>query len=129
VRRLRQQQGNILVEGVVAAAILVVALIPIFGSFMLAPQVHRQTGSRTVALNIARARLERLHALTGAEWDALPPSETAPDPSDPAYTVTQTVTPRAGLAGLKDVQVTVTWTDQRGRPQRLTLTTAVARRP
>lgn len=122
------QRGSILTETLVAAAVLAVALIPIFGSFSLGPATHDLVGRRAAAISIARGEAERLHTLTPAEWANLPAHATYPDPADPTYTVTRSVIERTGVAGLKDVTVTVAWTDSRGRPQRVDLATAVAGR-
>lgn len=130
MRRLWQEQrGNIYIEALVAVAILVVALAPILGGFAMTPAVQEQSGRRLAALNIARGRLESLHALSGPAWDGLDTTAPAPDPRSPDYAVRLTVTPRPGLTDLKDVTVTVGWADNRGRSHTLDLTTSVARRP
>jgi type II secretory pathway pseudopilin PulG len=114
-----------LLEVVVAVAILSIAVLPILWSFAMAPSARQQAGRTEGALAIARGCLERLHALKGSEWDAIPPCTT----DQPEYTVQQTVTDRPGVAGLKDVTVTVSWTDLRGEIHSVTLSTSVARRP
>lgn len=122
------ERGSIYAEALVSVAILAVALLPVFGGFLLGPRVQDETGRRNVALAIARGRLERLHALSGDAWDALPGETSGPDPDNPAYTVTLRTEPRDGVDGLKDVTVAVQWVDGRQRPQSVSLATAVSRR-
>lgn len=127
---MRDERGNIYVEVLIAVAVLTIGLIPIFGGWSLTAGAQGQTGQKNTALALARANIEPLHALSGTAWDALPASQPiAPPAASPGYSITRTVAPRAGQTGLKDVTVTVTWVDQKGKSQSIALTTAVARRP
>jgi Tfp pilus assembly protein PilV len=121
---VRDERGSIYVEAVIAAAVLAVGLLPVFGGWTMVSRAQDQTGRTNQALAIARGYTEKLHALSGAAWDALPP---APFP-DSGYTVTETAVPRTGATGLKDVTVTVSWTDGKGQSHAVTLATSVARR-
>ncbi len=108
-------------------AILVIALGPIIAGFALTSFAQDQAGRQMAALGIARGRLESYHAYTGLQWDGLQSAPETPDPIQPEYRVTLTVTTRS--AGLKDLQVAVSWTDAKGLSHTVHLTTSVARRP
>ncbi len=83
-------------------------------------------------MNLARARLEELHGLTGAQWDALGDSATTTESGGRPYTI-ETEVAGSGDAELdpylKRVWVTVSWSDARGTPRQVALATSVARRP
>lgn len=127
--RLRTDMtGGIYIEALVAIAVLAIALVPILGTFAITPAAQRQAGKYTVAVNIARGRLEALHGLTGAEWESLSDIIQAVEVEGQVYTIdTDVDSPRE--EGLRDVRVTVRWVDAKGAPARLTLATSVARRP
>lgn len=123
-----QQQGGIYVEALVAIAILAVALVPILGTYALTPAAQRQASGYSGAVNIARGRLEALHALTPAEWDSLSNQTNQVTLDGQAYTVIRAVDqPRQ--EGLRDVRVTVRWTDPKGVTAEITLATSIVRRP
>lgn len=126
-RRVSGERGSIYIEALLAVAIMAVALIPIFSSFGLGPASEEQAARQIAALNIARAKLESLHTLSQEEWTYLADTS-APDTADPAYTVSLKVTEPDPKLELKDVIVTVSWSDHRGRPESVQLTTSVARR-
>ncbi len=121
------QSGSVYVEALVGVAILAVALIPILGSFAVTPAALDQAAGYAGALNLARGELEALHALSGPEWDAL--TDEGPHPAGAGYTLQREVSLSPEAPDLKEVRVTVTWTDSRGHPGSVTLTTLVARRP
>ncbi|HYF91773.1 MAG TPA: hypothetical protein VD969_05975 [Symbiobacteriaceae bacterium] len=126
---MREERGSIYVEALIAVAIMALGLIPIFGGWSLTAGAQIETGQKNAALAIARAHIEPLHALAGEDWDGLPANETISDPAHPDYEILQTAVARPDQAGLKDVTITVSWTDRRGATQSVTLATAVARRP
>lgn len=125
--RFRQEEGNLYVEALVALAILSLALIPLLGSFLVTPGAHRQAELQTAALNLARARLESLHALTPRGWDDLASDHDYDEVGGQAFEIALEVTQPE--EALKQVLVTVSWLDPKGRPGEVSLATAVARRP
>lgn len=124
----RQQQGGIYVEALVAIAILAVALVPILGTYAITPAAQRQASGYSAAINIARGRLEALHALTPAEWNSLSNQTDQVTLEGEAFTVIRAVDPPRS-PGLRDVRVTVRWTDPKGVTAEITLGTSVVRRP
>lgn len=122
-RRLRSEAGSIYVEALVAMAILSIALIPIFGAFVITPAAQQQAGRRMEALNVARGELERLHSLPGDEWEQL---TTATLATPGGFTLYREVSPPE--QGLRQIQVRVTWQSPKGGEQQVTLATAIARR-
>ncbi|MFZ5817985.1 MAG: type IV pilus modification PilV family protein [Bacillota bacterium] len=124
----RREAGGIYVEALVAVAVLAIALVPIIGGFAVTPAAQRQASQHAVALNLARGRLEALHGLSGAAWDGLADQTELVTLEGQAYSVeTDVEDPRA--EGLRDVRVTVRWTDARGLTDQVSLVTSVARRP
>lgn len=129
MQRLRAEGGSIYVQTLVAVAILSLALIPLFGAFIISPAAHRQAGQQTAALNLVRGRLESIHALTGDAWDDLTDETTTEVVDGLEYQIRLAVGPESpDQEGLRHVRVIVTWTD-RGQEHRVSLATAVARRP
>lgn len=146
LRRLRTDtQGGIYLEALVALAILAIALVPMIGAFAATPTAQQESGEYLTAMNVARERLEELHDLSGAQWDALQDRSSSTEINGVRYSWDRTVTrrpqpppqvegeePEEGdpLADLLlDVSVTVTWTDRTGDERQVTLATSVARRP
>lgn len=129
MRGLRSEMtGGIYIEALVAMAVLTIALVPIMGAFAITPAAQRQAGRYVVAVNLARGRLEALHALPGAEWESLSDRTETVIQEGQAYRVeTDVDAPRQ--EGLRDVRVTIRWTDGKGADARLTLGTSLARRP
>ena len=129
MRRFREEiRGGIYIEALVAIAVLTIALVPIIGAFAITPAAQRQAGKHIAAVNLARGRLEALHAISGEEFDALIDlSEAVTLDGQPYQILTDVDEPRE--AGLRDVRVTVFWTDSKGAEARLMLGTSVARRP
>lgn len=124
-------EGGVYVEALVAVAILAIALVPIIGSYAVTPAAQRQAAGYVAAMNIARGRLEELHSLppTGPDsWESLVSGTTTVQRDQQTYTVITTVDPPR-TPNLKDVRVTVRWTDPRGITAEITLGTSVARRP
>jgi Tfp pilus assembly protein PilV len=127
--RLRAESGSIYLEALIAIAVLSLALLPLIGAFIITPAAHRQAGQQMAALNLARGRLESLHALSGDSWDDLDEETTIEAVDGQEYTVHLVVEPeRPDQEGLRHVRVVVTWTG-RGQERRVSLATAVARRP
>lgn len=126
-QRFRQDQGSIYVEALVALAILSLALIPLVGTFLITPAAHRQAEYQTAALNLARAHLEALHALTPRAWDDLVSDTDYDEVNGQDYAIAMVVTQPE--EALKQVLVTVSWLDPKGRSGEVSLATAVARRP
>jgi|GEM_PF-1807460 len=129
-RWILDEQGSLFLEILAAMAIVTIGLIPVIVGFELSPASLDQAGKQMVALNLARARIEPLHA-QGA-WATIPGPATAdpPNPAYPGYTVSVGSQTRTGLpADLKDVTVTVSWSDVKGIAHAVRLTTSVARRP
>lgn len=124
----RIQAGGVYVEAVVAIAILAIALVPIIGSYAITPAAQRQAAGYSAAMNIARGRLEELHGLPPASWDSLTTSTVTVTRDQQSYTVTTAVDPPR-TSNLRDVRVTVRWTDPKGIAGEITLGTSVARRP
>lgn len=111
-----------------AIAILAIALVPIVGSYAVTPGAQRQAAGYAQAMNIARERLEELHSLSAAGWDSLSSSSTSIQRDAQSYSVsTRVEAPRTD--NLRDVWVTVRWTDPRGRTEEITLGTSIGRRP
>lgn len=127
--RLADERGNIYVEALIAAAVLALGLLPIFGGWSLSANAQVQTARQNTALAVARSYLEPLHGYSAAAWDAIPATVTMQDPANPGFTITRTAAVRPEQGTLKDVTVTVAWVDARGRAQSVALATAVARRP
>lgn len=130
-RSLRDERGSLYVEAIVAIAIIAVAIMPILAGYVATGRSQEAAGERQVALNLARARLEQLQASARGAWATevvSRPAQPEPAPYN-RYTISQTVALRAGLPDLKDVTVTVTWTDRFGSATSVTLSTSLARRP
>lgn len=122
------ERGSIYLEALVATALLALALLPVYGIFGVVPAADRHASRHLTALNLARSELEWANGLDAAGWTALA-GDPAPRPaSQPGYEISRSVQARPAPLALKDVTVTVTWADHRGRRQSLSLSTAVARR-
>lgn len=133
---MEEQQGSVYIEALVAVAILVVAILPAYSSFVLAPKVQSQASQNLTAMNIARSTLEYYQSISGSQWDCTPPSPPAlctppspPAPDQTGYTVSVTAAQPDMSLPLKTFTVTVNWTDSHGQPNNLVLATSIARRP
>lgn len=120
----RDERGNIYIEAVIAVAVLAIGLLPVFGGWSLTAGAQEQTGRRNKAVAIARSYIEPLHALNSTAWESIDLNA-----QNEGFTIARTAALRPDNAGLKDVWVTVSWTDRKGLTQTVNLVTAVARRP
>ena len=110
-RPLLSVRGFTLVEALVAIVILVVGVLgaaSLTGALM---QSNRDATDRTRALELVRHKVEQIQSqgyyevVTGSDARAV---------GGVTFTRSWTVTPDSPIAGLRDVQVNVTWTDQDG---------------
>lgn len=110
-RPLFSARGFTLVEALVAIVILVVGVLgaaSLTGALM---QSNRDATDRTRALELVRHKVEQIQSqgyydvVTGSDSRAV---------GGVTFTRSWTVTPDSPIAGLRDVQVNVTWTDQDG---------------
>jgi len=110
-RPLLSARGFTLVEALVAIVILVVGVLgaaSLTGALM---QSNRDATDRTRALELLRHKVEQIQSqgyyevVTGSDARAV---------GGVTFTRSWTVTPDSPIAGLRDVQVNVTWTDQDG---------------
>jgi prepilin-type N-terminal cleavage/methylation domain-containing protein len=110
-RTIFSARGFTLVEALVAIVILVVGVLgaaSLTGALM---QSNRDATDRTRALELLRHKVEHIQSqgyyevVTGSDARAV---------GGVTFTRSWTVTPDSPIAGLRDVQVNVTWTDQDG---------------
>lgn len=106
MRRLRSERGGLYLEGLIALAILALALLPVLTTFLVTPGAQRAAGDRMAALNLARARLELLELRPPAEWDGLDGVETV---GGVEYTIDVDPPGETGVEGLHTARVTVSW--------------------
>jgi prepilin-type N-terminal cleavage/methylation domain-containing protein len=110
-RPLASARGFTLVEALVAIVILVVGVLgaaSLTGALM---QSNRDATDRTRALELLRHKVE--HIQSQGYYEVVTGSD-ARTVGGVTFTRAWTVTPDSPTAGLRDVQVNVTWTDQDG---------------
>lgn len=117
------QAGLSLVEVLVAAMILAIALTPALGLLVTSRRSLELARRQSEALALARASMDSVVAT--ANWAEIADEGPSPHPLDPAYTVQVRVRERAPY--LKEVAVQVTWAAGGGTAM-VTITSAVYRR-
>lgn len=112
-KRLQREAGLTLVEVLVAMFLLVFGLLGLAQATILAIRSNQTALYHVVASNLGRDKLEDLKARSWAEIvSGGPVAETR---NNVVFTRTWTVTPNSPAAGLKRIDVTVTWVDSTAR--------------
>jgi len=104
--RLRSERGSVYLEALIALAILALALIPIFTTFIVTPVSQRDAGDRMAALNLARAQLETLKLYSPEDWEWMDGVETV---GGVEYAIAVDPPEETGVEGLYAARVTVSW--------------------
>lgn len=118
---MRNAKGVSVVEVLIAASILAVALVAIGSLFSTAYLNVGYGGRRTVALALANQKMEELR-------DGIFPPSTAgsPEAINGIYTRSWTVTVSGAPSQVARTTVTVSWPEAAGGTKELTLTSMVA---
>jgi prepilin-type N-terminal cleavage/methylation domain-containing protein len=110
-RILGSARGFTLIEAMVAIVILVVGVLGAASLTAALMQSNRDATDRTRALELMRHKVEHIQAqgyyavVTGNDTGSV---------GGVTFTRSWTVTPDSPIAGLRHVQVSVSWTDQDG---------------
>lgn len=123
--------GFILIEAMVAAFILAIALLGLARLQGAVFTANAESRMRTHALNLAQKKIEELRSFANQTGYTGISSGSGCDGSDcvgenSTFSRTWTQTACANSAPCKVLAVTVTWTDQKGSTQTVTLTSYIA---
>lgn len=132
VPQLRADAGVTLIETTFAVAVLVVALVSVLGVLVKAQEANALNRSKVLAFDEARAIIDQIKDLD-AQGAAFPdallkalPAGTAPLVSTTLSNATRTIAWGAATDPMQ-VTVTVQWSDLRGHPLSISLTSAVGK--
>ena len=115
-RRRSRERGFSLIELMIAITVLGIGLLSLAGLFPLAMQRVNVGDLESRATFHAQAKIEELKRLS---WTALTATAAA-DTVETVFARNWTVQVDAPVPGMKQVQVTVAWTDKRG-PRTVTI--------
>lgn len=104
--RLAEERGLSLVEVLVAALVLSLALTPVLGLYVSSRRTTDDAVNRTEALALARFTMDEI--TSRAAWASIASESPRPHTVNPSYLVSATVTSRPGDI-LKDVVVRLEW--------------------
>lgn len=124
---LTRQQGITLIEAMVAALILAVAILALTGLQVKTLSNSGQSRVNTHALNFAEEKIEELRNFPlYSDYDTL--GNGSDSESSPSATLSRswTVTDCPNSATCKQVSVTVTWNDNTGTQQSVQLTSYIS---
>lgn len=123
--KIKEQSGFLLVEVLVAIAIIAVALAAILGLYIQNANTTSNSGHYTVAANLAQKQMELLKSKQSSFWATLtlpasiPWQDTGINPSEllPSYSVTTTAKacPEDTTNSLVQVEVMITWPEANGK--------------
>ncbi len=118
---MRNAKGFSVVEVLIAASILAVALLGITSLFSTAYSNVGYAGRRTAAVALANQKIEELR-------DGIFPPSTAgsPETINGLYTRSWTVTVTGAPSQVATTTVTVSWSDAAGGTKQMTLTSMMA---
>lgn len=106
----RTEQGMATIESVVAISLLALVLIGTIGLHLLATSAGAAAESSTIAVNLARARMEELLAMSPsqiAQQDGARQTEQLPPDRGRTYTILTSVNPAD--RDYLDITVSVSW--------------------
>lgn len=113
----RRKSGAILVEVLLAVAVLALVLTPLTALTLTSRRTTAGAEDTARAVSLAASRLEELLALGPAAWQD---EDFAPVPTDPLFERAVAITPRPG--GVREIKVSVKW-EQGGNEKRIELVT------
>ncbi|HEX9880479.1 MAG TPA: prepilin-type N-terminal cleavage/methylation domain-containing protein [Candidatus Binatia bacterium] len=118
---ITQSQGFTLVEVLVAMGIFSVTFLALAAGAGSVMRSNNTSMNSTIATNLAQDKVEELKAMTGSNIVTAGPVTDNVGGVD--FTRTWTVTPNSPVPGVKQVDVTVSWSDYSGHV--LTVSSAV----
>ena len=119
------QNGFSLLELMVAAAILAMAIFGIFLAFSTGFQGMADARDITVATNYAREEMENLKNISFGSLSNTDSPESFTIPNQTKFSGTKNIEDSNGNTDLKKVTTTVSWNDRNGIPKEVKLETLI----
>ncbi len=125
--RQQTQRGFTLVEAVIAALVVSVAMLGVAKLQGVTLFNSGDTRMKTHALNLAQEKIEQLRTFANEDtYTGMGGSTDSQNGENGTFTRTWTISPCPNSVGCKQANVTVNWTDPRGAVQNVALTSFIA---